>query len=98
MTYFEFPHCNSEVLHAPGTCVYCDDFPDKQTARAVSGTPFTPAEANGWSGNVAVADGEVHSHMGATFIARAKQVDSEPSRLSLIRRIRAWIWLRGFMR
>lgn len=48
-----FPHCNAEVLHAPGTCQYCDAYPDRQAAHAQSGTPFTPAEANGWHGNVA---------------------------------------------
>lgn len=50
----EFPHCNAEVLHAPGTCRYCDAYPDRQKARQASNTPFTPAEANGWGGNVAV--------------------------------------------
>jgi hypothetical protein len=49
----EFPHCNSEVLHAPGTCRYCDMYPERQAARTASKTPFTPAEANGWYGNVA---------------------------------------------
>jgi hypothetical protein len=49
----EMPHCNSEVLHAPGTCVYCDEFPERQAMRSASNTPFTPAEANGWGGNVA---------------------------------------------
>jgi hypothetical protein len=44
----EFPHCNSDVLHAPGTCHYCDDYPDRQALRAAGGTPFTPAESNGW--------------------------------------------------
>lgn len=53
MTQAEFPHCNSEVLHAPGTCYYCDMYPDRQEMRIASNTPFTPAEANGWYGNVA---------------------------------------------
>lgn len=50
----EYPHCNSEVLHAPGTCQYCDMYPDRQQMRIASNTPFTPKEANGWYGNVAV--------------------------------------------
>lgn len=50
-----YPHCNAEVLHAPGSCRYCDLYPDRQDARMASQTPFTPAEANGWMGNVAVA-------------------------------------------
>lgn len=29
------------------------------------GTPFTPNEANGWSGNVAVPATQGHWHMGA---------------------------------
>lgn len=65
----EFPHCNSEVLHAPGECVYCDAFPKRQADWTADGTPFTPNESNGWSGNVAVKAGEQHTHMGATFTA-----------------------------
>lgn len=66
--YYEFPHCNSEVLHAPGECHYCDHYPQRQAVHSASGTPFTPLEANGWSGNVAVKAGEVHDHMGARFV------------------------------
>lgn len=47
------PHCNPEVLHAPGTCWACDLYPERQEQRAASRTPFTPADANGWPGNVA---------------------------------------------
>ena len=53
MSDYQYPHCNTEVLHAPGTCRYCDEFPDRQAMRTASGTSFTPAEANGWHGNVA---------------------------------------------
>lgn len=53
MTEYQAPHCNTEVLHAPGSCQFCDEFPDRQSMRAASGTPFTPAQANGWRGNVA---------------------------------------------
>lgn len=66
-----YPHCNPETIHSPGTCYYCDLHPDLQAARRGSGRPFSPAEGNGWSGNVAVRAGEVHSHMGATFIVGA---------------------------
>jgi hypothetical protein len=51
---YPFPHCNSEVLHAPGMCKYCDMFPDRQAMRSASRTPFTPYSSNGWPGNVAV--------------------------------------------
>lgn len=64
----EFPHCNSTTIHEPGTCYYCDRFPGLQAARAKSGEPFTSAEANGWSGNVAVREGDLHSHMGAQYV------------------------------
>lgn len=64
---YEAPHCNTEVLHAPGQCYYCDHYPDRQSARAASGGSFTPPEANGWSGNVAVKSGEIHEHMGARY-------------------------------
>ena len=46
-------HCNPEVLHAPGECDFCDEYPDRQAARAASGGGFTPPESNGWHGNVA---------------------------------------------
>lgn len=65
---YPFPHCNAEVLHAPGECYYCDHYPDRQAARKALGTPFTPNEANGWSGNVAVKAGETLNHMGARFV------------------------------
>jgi hypothetical protein len=65
---YPYPHCNAEVLHAPGECVYCDGFPSRQQARLSSGGAFTPNEANGWSGNVAVKEGQVHSHMGVTWV------------------------------
>lgn len=55
-TEYAAPHCNPEVLHPPGTCWACDLFPDRQAQRAASGTPYTPAAANGWPGNVAQPD------------------------------------------
>ena len=36
-----FPHCDSDVLHRPKDCVYCDRYPDRQAARAKSGVNFT---------------------------------------------------------
>jgi hypothetical protein len=50
-----FPHCNSQVLHAPNTCVHCDDYPELQSEREAGKTPFTPAESNGWHGNIAIS-------------------------------------------
>ena len=68
MTDYRPPHCNAQVLHAPGECVYCDREPVAQQARIDSGTPFTPNEANGWSGNVAAPAGKPHTHMGTTSV------------------------------
>ena len=48
-----YPHCNAEVLHHPGECEYCDEYPERQQMRVASNTPFTPNHANGWPGNVA---------------------------------------------
>lgn len=48
-----YPHCNADVIHAPGTCVFCDEHPERQRVRAAGGTPFTPAESNRWYGNTA---------------------------------------------
>jgi hypothetical protein len=36
-----FPHCDEKVLHAPGTCEFCDSYPEEQQARIASGTNFT---------------------------------------------------------
>lgn len=59
-----FPHCDPNVLHAPGECVYCDMHPDMQEARVAQGINFTghgpdpatdvrPLEIiNKWYGNV----------------------------------------------
>jgi hypothetical protein len=65
---YPHPHCNAQVLHAPGDCHYCDMYPNQQAERKASNTPFTPLEANGWSGNVAVKAGERHEHLGASYI------------------------------
>jgi hypothetical protein len=27
------PHCDSAILHAPGECTYCDQYPDWQLIR-----------------------------------------------------------------
>lgn len=35
------PHCDQRVLHAPGDCDTCDDFPLLQKARQVWGIAFT---------------------------------------------------------
>lgn len=35
------PHCDADVLHAPGACVYCDGRPDLQARRAFEGVNFT---------------------------------------------------------
>lgn len=37
----KFPHCDSRVLHAPGKCVFCDEYPDKQTERENKNIAFT---------------------------------------------------------
>jgi hypothetical protein len=36
-----FPHCDSKVLHAPGVCSYCDEYPERQQARYDEGVAFT---------------------------------------------------------
>lgn len=83
---YEFPHCNSETLHAPGDCYYCDHYPSRQAMRAASGSSFSTLEANGWSGNVAVKTGEVHEHMGASFVVGEPAAPA--NRRSWLRRLR----------
>lgn len=35
------PHCDSSILHAPGSCVHCDHYPDWQEMRVRSRINFT---------------------------------------------------------
>lgn len=35
------PHCDSSILHAPGECVYCDQYPDWQEMREIARINFT---------------------------------------------------------
>ena len=35
------PHCDQSVLHAPGTCPYCDDRPQWQALRVVWRIAYT---------------------------------------------------------
>lgn len=35
------PHCDPAVLHAPGTCRYCDEKPEWQALRQLWGICFT---------------------------------------------------------
>lgn len=62
-----FPHCDSRVLHSPGTCGYCDKVKPLQDYRKMCGLPFTDdlqatdallpgenrtrASAEAWGGN-----------------------------------------------
>lgn len=38
------PHCDQDVLHAPGTCEYCDQYPARQGARLAERVCFTGEE------------------------------------------------------
>lgn len=42
----QFPHCDSKILHSPGTCEFCDRHPDWQELRQYQGIAFsdTPDE------------------------------------------------------
>ena len=35
------PHCDSSILHEPGECVYCDEYPDWQELRELWKINFT---------------------------------------------------------
>lgn len=39
--YVSYPHCDSEVLHAPNECEYCDRFPALQADRILNKINFT---------------------------------------------------------
>lgn len=35
------PHCDDLILHAPGKCVYCDEYAEEQQERIRDGVNFT---------------------------------------------------------
>lgn len=35
------PHCDQSVLHAPGMCGFCDQYPDWQEMRSMWGINYT---------------------------------------------------------
>lgn len=35
------PHCDSTILHKPGKCVYCDEFPEYQRYREIAQIAFS---------------------------------------------------------
>jgi hypothetical protein len=35
------PHCDQRVLHAPGECDHCDEYPELQDAREMWGINYT---------------------------------------------------------
>ncbi len=41
MTKAPFPHCDQNVLHAPGKCEYCDEYPEMQQERQRQHINFT---------------------------------------------------------
>jgi hypothetical protein len=42
-------HCDSNVLHAPKECEYCDEYPELQLARIQQRVNFTGHYQEGWS-------------------------------------------------
>lgn len=42
-----FPHCDHLVLHAPGECAYCDEYPNYQRVRRTFQIAFTNQEPAG---------------------------------------------------
>lgn len=88
MTVERPPHCNQDVIHAPGECYYCDKVPELQRIRQASGTPFTPNESNGWSGNVAVKAGERHQHLGVPYVVGGEEAHPAKARpFNLLRKL-----------
>jgi len=43
-----FPHCDGLILHAPGECGYCDEYPRAQADRLRNHVSFTGASRFGW--------------------------------------------------
>lgn len=42
-----YPHCDSNVLHKPGACRWCDHYPERQAARSAQGINFTGVHEEG---------------------------------------------------
>ena len=43
----DFPHCDQNVLHTPGSCTYCDQFPGQQQCRLINRINFTGQDIKG---------------------------------------------------
>lgn len=41
------PHCDQSILHAPGACRFCDEYPDWQAYRTVARIAFTGQDDEG---------------------------------------------------
>lgn len=44
---YQMPHCDQLILHAPDSCLYCDDYPDLQAYRQILGIAFSGDEPTG---------------------------------------------------
>lgn len=42
-----YPHCDGNILHAPGTCQVCDHYPERHAARRQAGVNFTGEHTEG---------------------------------------------------
>jgi hypothetical protein len=49
------PHCDSSILHAPGTCDYCDAYPEWQEYRRIARIAFTGTDEEQGSERVGLA-------------------------------------------
>lgn len=67
-----FPHCDSNVLHSPGTCVYCDHYPLFQQARLADGVGFTNEPKGGLNGRYILHD------CPSTFSRTVEQINRWP--------------------
>lgn len=58
------PHCDMRVLHSPGSCEYCDKYPERQAIREANLIMFTdddPRLKQGWTLCPALAERGVDS-------------------------------------
>lgn len=70
MTRAYAPHCDPSILHAPGACRYCDEYPDWQLHRKTAHIAFTGQ----------VAD-DSHAPCPSEYFRSAKQRDAWPRNL-----------------
>jgi hypothetical protein len=97
------PHCDTDVLHAPGECVYCDCHPKRQLQREADGINYTghhdpdkrmcPSEADRPLDTINLWGGNRPVANTDPSYGRGRAIDVQPAPRSL-RALRDWLYRR----